>query len=139
MRWRNGANPGMVPPRGRGSDSRSRTHGKDALSGGSKSSGGWSRAVVGAVDRGRRRLPHSGSKVVSFACLHHGWVGEGEEMERRGGREISEVIWNETGGGGGGGGGGGLYRWLREAKELSPIDIHKYRWLVVVAQKVWKN
>ena len=37
MWWRgsNGANPGMVPPRGVGSDSRSRTYGMDALSGGS--------------------------------------------------------------------------------------------------------
>ena len=40
---------------------------------------------------------------------------------------------------GGGGGGLGLNRWLRVAEELSPINIHKYRWLVVVAQKIWKN
>ena len=31
---------------------------------------------------GRRRLPHSGPEVVSSARLHHGWVREGEEMER---------------------------------------------------------
>ena len=36
-------------------------------------------------------------------------------------------------------GGGGLNRWLRAAEELSPINIHKYGWLVVVAQKIWKN
>ena len=75
-----------------------------------------SRARVGAAGRGRRRLLHFGSEAVSFACLHHGWVGEGEE--------ISEVSWNERGGGGGGGGGGGLNRWLRAAKELSSINIH---------------
>ena len=45
---------------------------------------------------------------MSSARLHHAWVGEGEEMERRGGGEISEVIWNEMGRGGGGGGGGGV-------------------------------
>ena len=51
----NGANTGMVPPRGRGSGDISRTHGRDALScgsgdgcrgrhdGGSRSSGGSSR------------------------------------------------------------------------------------------------
>ena len=39
---------------------------------------------------------------MSLASLHQGWVGEGEEMERREGGEISEVIWNERGGGGGG-------------------------------------
>ena len=92
-RGRNGANPGIVPPRGRGSDSRSRTHGRDALSGGSgdgrsrhgggsRSSGGGSRAWVGAAGRRRRRLPHSGPEAVSSARLQHGWVGEGEEMER---------------------------------------------------------
>ena len=124
-RGRNGANPGMVPPRGRGSDRRSRTHGRDSLSGGSdrirhnddnnggyrsrhgggsnggcrsmhggdssgcRSSGGGSRATVGVVDRGRRRLPHSGPKVVSSARLHYGLVGEGEEMERMGEEEVS--------------------------------------------------
>ena len=41
--------------------------------------------------------------------------------------------------GGGGGGGGGVNRWLRATKELSQINIHKYRWLVVVAKKIWKN
>ena len=95
---RNGAKLGMVPPRGRGSGSRSRTYDRDALSGGSggcrskhsgdnrgcKSNDSGSRARVGAAGRGRRRLPHSGPDVVSSACLHHGWVGEGEEMERRG-------------------------------------------------------
>ena len=33
---------------------------------------------------------------------------------------------------------GGLNRWLRAAEELSPINIHKYRWLGVVAQKSGK-
>ena len=60
-------------------------------------------------------------------------------MERMGGGEVSEVIWNENERRNGGGGGGGLNRWLRAAEELSPINIHKYRWLVVVAQKIWKN
>ena len=131
-RGRNRANPGMVPPRGKGSDNRSRTHGRDALSGdsgdgrsqnggcsggGCKSrhdggSKGWgrigegSRARVGVTGRERRQLLHSRLEVVSSARLHHGCVGEGEEMERRGGGEVSEVIWNERGGGGGGGGGG---------------------------------
>ena len=54
-------------------------------------------------------MPHSGPEAVSSALLHHGWVGEGEEMEKMGGGEVSEVIWNEKkrkeGGGGGGGGG----------------------------------
>ena len=64
-RGRNGANLGMVPPQGRGSDNRSRTHGRDALSGGggskSKHGGdGGNRARVGVAGRGRRRLPHSG-------------------------------------------------------------------------------
>ena len=123
----------------RGNESRSRTHGKDALSGGNggcskgcRSIGGWSRARVGAVGRGRRILSHSGSESMSSACLHHGWVGEGEEMERRGGGEISKVIWNERGGGGRE---RGLNRWLRAAEELIPFNIHKYKWLVVVAQK----
>ena len=147
-RRRNGANLGMVPPRGRGSDSRSRTYGRDALSGGNgggrsrhssggrsrhgggcrsrhgngnrgcrssdgdnkgcSSSGDGSRAKVGAAGIGRRRLSHSGSEAMYSARLHHGWVEEGEEMERRGGGEISEVIWNERGGGGGGGGGVGV-------------------------------
>ena len=59
-----------------------------------------------------------------------------------GGREVSEMIWNEKkrkGGGGGGGLGGGLNRWFRAAEELIPIKIHKCRWLVVVAQKIWKK
>ena len=30
---------------------------------------------------------------------------------------------------------GVLNRWLRETEELSLINIHNYRWLVVVAQK----
>ena len=64
------------------------------------------------------------------ACLHHGWVGEGEEMERMGEGEVSKVIWNENERM------GGLSRWLRVAEELSQINIHKYRWLVVVAQKI---
>ena len=50
------------------------------------------------------------------------------------------MIWNENerrGGGGGGGGGGGdwgLNRLLRSSEELSPINFHKYRWLLVVAR-----
>ena len=122
QRGRNGANPGMVPPWGRGSSSRGRTHGRNVLSSGSgdymsRHGGGDSgghyddnnRAWVGASDRGRRRLPHSRPEAVSSARLHHGWVGKGEEMERMGGREVLEMIWNEMqrkGGGGGGGGGG---------------------------------
>ena len=97
----------MVPPRGRGSDSRRRTHGRDALSGGgrirhgcdsgdgfrsrhdddssgSRISDGGSKAMVRATGRGRRRLLHYGKEVVSSTRLHHGWVGEGEEMERMG-------------------------------------------------------
>ena len=112
----------MVPPQGRGSDRRSRTHSKDALSGGSggnrsqhsgcsgggsrrKNDGGSissksndvrSRARVGAAGRGRRRLSHSGWNVVSSVRLHHGWVGEVEEMERMAGGEVLEVVWNEN-------------------------------------------
>ena len=62
-------------------------------------------------------------------------AGLTREKRWRGG-EVSKVIWNKRGGGGGGG--GGLNRWFR-ATELSPINIHKYRWLVVMAQKIWKN
>ena len=65
-----------------------------------KSSGGRSRTRVGAAGRGRRRLSHSGPEAVSSTLLHHGWVGEGEGMERMGGGEVSEVIWNEKGVGG---------------------------------------
>ena len=42
------------------------------------------------------------------------------------------MIWNENERRGRGGGG------LRAAEELRPINIHKYRWLVVVAQKSGK-
>ena len=38
-------------------------------------------------------------------------------MERMRGGEVLEVIWNEKK--------GVLNRWLRAAKELSPIKIHK--------------
>ena len=96
--WRregNGANPGMVPPWGRGSSSRGRTHGRNVLSGGigegrsrhddgddnsggCRYSGRGSRVKVGATGRGRRRPPHSGPEAVSSARLHHGWAGEGE-------------------------------------------------------------
>ena len=109
----------MVPPQGRASDSRSRTHGRDALRDGScggrsrhgggsrskhggggnsgcRSSGGGSRVRVGVAGKGKRRFPHSGSEAVSSARLHHGWVGVGEEMERRGGGEVSKVNWNEN-------------------------------------------
>ena len=87
MWWRggNGANPGMVPPRGSGS--RSRTHGRDLLNGsgsmGYWSGGGGMMARVGASGRGRRRLPHPGPEAVSSARLDHGWVREGEEMESK--------------------------------------------------------
>ena len=111
-RGRNRANPGVVPAWGRDSSSRGRTHGRNVLSGdrrrhggsdsgGGRSSGGsgsWrysgggSRARVGSAGRGRRRLPHSGPEAVSSAHLHHGWTGEGEEMERMGGGEVSEMI-----------------------------------------------
>ena len=75
-----------------------------------------------------RRLSHFGLEVVSSACLHHGWVGEGEEMERIGGEEVSKVIWNENERRE-----GGLNKWLRAAEELSLINIDKYSWLVVMA------
>ena len=103
----------MVPPRGKGNGSRSRTHGGDALSGGSGSDrirhsgdiGGGCRSKHdddssgcrnGAVGRGMRRLSHTGPKALSFTRLHHGWVGKGEEVERMGGGEVSKVIWNEN-------------------------------------------
>ena len=35
--------------------------------------------------------------------------------------------------------GGGLNRWIRADEELIPINIHKCRWLVVVAQKILKK
>ena len=118
-RGRNGANPGMVPPWGRGSSSRGRTHGRNILSSGSGSymsrhgggcSGGHgdddNKAWVGASGRGRRRVPHYGPEAVSFTRLHHGCVGEGGEKERMGGREVSEMIWNEKQRKGRGGGGG---------------------------------
>ena len=107
----------MVPPRGRGNGSRSRTHGRDLLnggrgggksrggsrggggirgcwSGGDSSGGGGNRgcwsdggsiimAKVGAAGRGRRRLPHPGPEAMSSVRHDHGWVGEGEEMERK--------------------------------------------------------
>ena len=56
-----------------------------------------------------------------------------------GGGEVSEVIWDENERKGGGGGGGGLNRMLRVAEELSPINIHKYRWLVAMTQKILKQ
>ena len=87
----------MVPPQGKGSGSKSRTHGRDLLNGGSGggrsrggsrgfwsgSSGGGRMARVGAAGKGRKRLPHPGLEVVSSARLDHGWVREGEEMERK--------------------------------------------------------
>ena len=91
----------MVPPWGRGSSSRGRTHGRNDLSGGSggcrsrhrsDGSGGGSRNWVGAAGKGRRRLPHYGPEAVSSVRLHHGWAREGEEMERLGGREVLEMI-----------------------------------------------
>ena len=42
--------------------------------------------------QGRRRRPHSGPETVSSVRLHHGWAGEGEDMERLGGREVSKMI-----------------------------------------------
>ena len=48
----------------------------------------------------RRRLPHSWPEAVSSVRLHHGWVGDGEEMEKMGGREVSEIMkMRERGGG----------------------------------------
>ena len=67
-------------------------------------------AKVGVASRGRRRLPHLGPDAVSSSRLDHGWVDEGEEMERIGGRNVSEMNWNEKERRGGGGGGGGLNR-----------------------------
>ena len=68
----------MVPPRGSESGSRSRTHGRDLLNGGSGGSkmGCWSggdgsMARVGAAGRGRRRLPLPRPEVMSSARLHH--------------------------------------------------------------------
>ena len=55
-------------------------------------------------------------------------------MVRMGRGEISEVIQNENERRG-----GRLNRWIRAAEELCPINIHKYRWLVVVAKKILKN
>ena len=100
------------------SSSLSRTHGRTALgssrgggssrgynSGGGGSGGGRrindGRARVGPAGRGRRGAVHLGSKVVSFACLHHGWAREGEERMGRG----EDGMKMEEGGGGGGGGG----------------------------------
>ena len=45
--------------------------------GGCRSNDDERKARVGAADRGRRRLPHSGSEAVSSVRVHHGWVGEG--------------------------------------------------------------
>ena len=45
-------------------------------------------------------------EVVTSTHLHHGWVREGEEMERIGGRKVSKMNWNEKEKKGGGGGGG---------------------------------
>ena len=124
QKGRNGANPSMVPPWGKGSSSRSRTHGRDALSGGNCGGGGSRHGGGGSWhdsggsgscrskhgddnngyrrSRGRRILPHFGPKAVSYAHFHHGWVGEGEKMERMGGGgggvgggEVSEVIWHD--------------------------------------------
>ena len=69
-------------------------------SGGGGSRGYWSGgddriARVGAADKGRRRLPHLGLEAVSSTRPDHGWVREGEEMERMGGRKVSEMNWNE--------------------------------------------
>ena len=93
-RGRNRANPDMVPMWGRSNSNRGlgsdsilyRTHGRTALG---SDNGGGRRARVGTVSRGRRRLPHSKPEAVSSARLHHGWPGEEEEMERRGGGGFS--------------------------------------------------
>ena len=34
---------------------------------------------------------------------------------------------------------GCLNRWFNAVEELIPINIHKCRWLVVVAQRIWKK
>ena len=85
----------MVPPWGRGSSSRGRIHGRNALSGGSgghgggdsgglncSGGGGGGRAWIGAVSRGRRRAAHPRPVAVSSMGLRHGWAREGEEVER---------------------------------------------------------
>ena len=100
-RWRNGANPCIVPSQGRGGNSRNRAHGRDALSGGSgggsrggwvysnssgRGRGGWdysgNGAWIRAAGRGRRGMDHPRSETVSSSGLHHGWAREGEEEER---------------------------------------------------------
>ena len=97
-RGRNGANPGMVSPRGRGSDSRSMTHGRDALSSdnrynrsrhggdssddgssGCKSSGGKRRARVGAAGRGGEDYRTLGWKL----CPPHVFTMAGLDKEKR--------------------------------------------------------
>ena len=107
----------MVTPRGRGSDIRNRTHGRDALNGGrssgrgrhgdggsrgSRSTGRSSTARVGVTGRGRRRLPHS--RPEAMVRLYHSLVGEGVEMGRIGGKNASKMKWNgnerRRGGGG---------------------------------------
>ena len=98
-RGRNGANPGMVPPQNRGSSGRGSRGVLSGSSGGSRSrhdgnNGGRSsddimRDRLGASSRGRRRLPHSWPEVMPSVRLHHGRVGEGEEMERMGGIKVS--------------------------------------------------
>ena len=93
----------MIPPWGRGSSSRGIAYGRNVLSGGRSRHGGGSsggcrcggdgnRARVGGVGRGKRRLPHFGLEAMSSARLHHGWAGEGEEIERMGGGEVLEMI-----------------------------------------------
>ena len=68
---------------------RSRHNGNE--SGGYSSSDGR-RARVRAVGKGRRRLPYFRLEAMSSARLHHGWAGEGEEMERMGGGGFSKMI-----------------------------------------------
>ena len=79
-RWRNGANSGMVPPRGRGSRSRGRTHGRNVLSG---DSGGCKSRHGVAVVAGKVAAVVAGTEAVEPGleppiggeedCLTLGW------------------------------------------------------------------
>ena len=132
QRGRNGANPGIIPPLGRGSDNKNRAYGKDALSGDSGRAGAGTTAAVGAIgaavaaagDVGaeaaaagpRLGLPAGGGEdfltLGLKLCPPRVFTIAGLEKERMGGRKVSEMKWNgnERRERGGGGGGGGLNR-----------------------------
>ena len=108
----------MVSPSGRGRGSRGMggrssrggAHSSTALSGSTSrhgggggirscwnSNGGEDRAWIGAVGKGRGGAVHPRLESVSSAGLHHGWVREGEEVERgtsiwKGIFEIARII-----------------------------------------------